>query len=835
MHRSLLSISIVLVSSNVCHATEAQETKIYEETKKFILKKISLEAQQKIEPGVSLYNEDELKRLGSVNKTISEVLQLNPNVQFSQDSMSAAKLGEIKANDFSINGAMVYDNQIMLDNISLNNVINPVAGNNDFAMTGLSGSSVATTINTDLLCELAVFDSNVSAEYGEFLGGVVKAKTCAPKTTVGKVHGQIIYDYTSNDWTNSNHIDENEIEDFEKESGDLYQKNFTKHGISANLYSNLTDRIGMNLNLSKRQSDINVKSLLVNHDSAKHALENESAQLNIYGKLNEQHKLKVGLQFQNDQKSLDQYNVKNGHVDVSSQNKAMELELSSQLKYARMTQSFVFQKQDMLSDSASNEMIIWRNSKNKDWSTLTTATEGGYGDQAQGLNSVEYKIKSEFHPFQWFNAEHNVLIGAGYGHYDTDWQRLENVYNYFVPTNKDMTNCLHQNGQSIDPNCDASYNNGQGQYHTTRVGLNAGSIEIRNDHAHFFIEDAIQFNDYINLRLGLRTDYDSLNSKTVFSPRSTFQYLPFSNQHLKFTTGWNRYYANKLFAYYLKDGINNLSYRETRKNIDNDWGSRVPYLSSNIQTSDLVTPYVDESMFAIDSRIGAFDAQLKYVHRNFKDQIRKTRVSISPIIDEYDNLGRMQADTYTFTLTNHQPISFKESQHSILFAFDHTDKNSNFTDYDDVIIPSNYQQYILYDNKIIDESTRPANNYNRPWTARLAWNIDFQQVPLKLSNQLRLKSSYDAMVSSTIPVNERPIGPDGNLVKTRYDLTPISSAFTWDMRASYNIHVAKDYYFIWGLTIKNLTNKINRYTLENSANLYTESGRQFIADVSFKF
>ncbi|OTG70743.1 hypothetical protein B9T26_13445 [Acinetobacter sp. ANC 4169] len=835
MRCSPLHLAIGLTLSNLGYASEATPANTnQDESHKFALPKIVLEAVQTPEAGQTVYTEEKLKRLSSTNKTISEVLQLHPNVQFSQNSMAAATQGEIKADDFSINGAMVYDNNILLDNISLNNVLNPASNNSDFGMTGMSGSSIATTINTDLLCELFVFDSNVSAEYGDFMGGVVKAKSCTPKTAVNELHGQITYDYTSNDWTNANHIDENDIASYEKDSSDLYQKAFSKQGISAELYGNLNERVGMSLSLSKRQSDIDVKSLLVDTETAQSQLENDTAQLNIYAKLNQQHQLKLGLQLQNDQKSLDQYNVKDGHVDLSSKNNAFELELSSQLQQAKITQSLVYQQQEMNRDSADNEMLVWKSSEAKNWSTLSTATEGGYGDQSQNLNSLEYKIKSEFKPFQWAAAEHKLMLGAGYSHHEADWQRLEHVYNYFVPSNKDKTNCINNNNE-MDAYCDPTYNNQQGQYHSTRVGLDAGTITVRDDRAHVFIEDAIKLNNYYQFRLGMRADYDSLNGEILFAPRSILQYRPFADERLRITTGWNRYYANKLFAYHLQDGINSLSYKETRKSINDEWGNRSAYSSSNVKSSDLATPFVDESVLALDSRLGIFDAQLKYVHRNFEDQIRKNRISTGPIVDEYDNLGRMTANTYTLSLSNHQAIPWKASQHYFVFGFDYTDKTSNFTDYDDGLLPLNYQQYILYDGKMIDESTRPASNFNRPWTARLGWNIDFDHIPLKLSNQLRLRSGYEAMVSSTIPLNQRPTGPDGELIKTRYDATSIASAFTWDMRASYDVPIVNDSKLIFGLSVKNVTNKNNHYTLENKSTLHAESGRQFIADVSFKF
>ncbi len=833
MHQKAINFAMGLVLSNMSYASEIELDEEKKQQPIATLSKIVVEAIQTPEVGETIYTEEELKRFASSNKTISEVLQLNPNVQFSGTNQSGAKQGEISAADFSINGATFYDNNIMLDNVSLNNALNPTNGEQNFEANTLSGSSIHSTINTDLICELEVLDSNVSARYGDFTGGVVHAKTCAPKTKIGELHGKISYDYTSSDWTNFSHLSEDEIDDYYEETKSYFQKEFAKQGLSGTVYGNLNDHIGFNLGLSKRWSNIQLPSLLTTTDQIKRHLENDSINLNIYNKINQNHQLKFGFQYENDHRSIDSHNVLNGHVNQDNLNHALEFALDSTFQTAKVSQSLVYQKQKQRKNFDVNDMYVWKSSDAKDWSMASTATEGGYANLAQNLESIEYKLAADFEPIPFLNIAHHFSIGAGYGHYEASWNRLSDSYQYFIPS-KFGTDCIKNNAET-DPYCDTSYDNGKGQYHTTRVGYQAGSIEIKDDRAHAFFEDTLHFNDAFKARLGVRADYDSLNGNTTFSPRSNFQYRPFANHRLKLTGGWNRYYANKLFAYALTDGINDYNFKETRSSINDEWGNRTAYLSSNVKRSQLDTPFSDESTFAIESQIGNLSTQLKYVHRDFQDQIKRNRISTSPVIDEYDNTGKMLADTYTFSLSNIKPYSLLGTQHRFMFAADYTKKTSNFNDYTDTYNPLTYQQYIVYDGKIIDEANRPASNFNRPWTARLNWNIDFDHIPLKINNFFKLRSSYDAMVLSTIPMAERPTAPDGTQIKQRYDATRLGSAFTWDMRASYDIALRHESKLILGLTIKNLTNQFNQYTTENSAYKFAESGRQFIADLSFQF
>ncbi len=340
MRLSTLSLAIGVAFSNSVYGNQEisdSEHLVNIDQSIVSMQKIKLEASQNETIGETIYSEKQLKNFPSSNNTISDILQLNPNVQFSQNNQTAGKQGEISSANFSINGAAFYENNILLDNVSLNNRLNPAAGNLEFSNTNLSGTATSNSINIDLLCELEVLDSNVSEKYGDFTGGVVKGKTCAPKTEIGQVHGNIRYDYTSSNWTSFSQIDENEIEEYEDITTSPFQKEFKKQGISASLYGNLTQNLGFNLSLSKRKSDIQLPTVLMNTAFAQRNLENQQILFNIYHKLNDQHQIKLGLQYADDQKYLESSNVLNGGTDQGEKNQALELELKSEYDIAKIT------------------------------------------------------------------------------------------------------------------------------------------------------------------------------------------------------------------------------------------------------------------------------------------------------------------------------------------------------------------------------------------------------------------------------------------------------------------------------------------------------------------
>src|SRR5690606_14014164 len=188
-----LAILAALSTSSFAEASSYQESSPNEATLKF--NTIIVKAQQANEVGKTVYSKEDLAKIPNSSKNITDFLKVNPNVQFSQSQLAAGSQGEIKPAEISINGAQTFQDNFIVNGVSNNLLINP--GNSDtntFQDIGTGAQAMA--VNTDLLCELEVLDRNVSAAYGQFTGGVVNAKTCAPQTEIGKIHGSITYDYT---------------------------------------------------------------------------------------------------------------------------------------------------------------------------------------------------------------------------------------------------------------------------------------------------------------------------------------------------------------------------------------------------------------------------------------------------------------------------------------------------------------------------------------------------------------------------------------------------------------------------------------------------------------
>lgn len=109
----------------------------------------------------------------------------------------------------------------------------------------------------------------------------------------------------------------------------------------------------------------------------------------------------------------------------------------------------------------------------------------------------------------------------------------------------------------------------------------------------------------------------------------------------------------------------------------------------------------------------------------------------------------------------------------------------------------------------------------------MTWDINFDYAPIKISNFFSYKDEYKQILSTNNKVEY-----EGQKVDT-YISQKIKPRFTWDMRATYDWKMNPDYHTIFGFTINNLTDRNNLYASDSK--LYSEIGRQFIADVTFKF
>lgn len=208
--------------------------------------------------GSQTYDRKYLDNAISANGTFSEVLKRNPNARTLRGERNSKNGGEIAPENISINGASFYQNNFIFDGISINNDINPLGKTittrdvTNFNLVFFSNPSQGLNIDTDLVENIEVKDSSVSAQYGNFQGGVIKAKSRDPQTNF---HGKINFRYTSDKMRKAYYNDKNDqIECRYSTNTSQCQPNFTKYKASVLLEGYISENFGLIFNYTNLYS-----------------------------------------------------------------------------------------------------------------------------------------------------------------------------------------------------------------------------------------------------------------------------------------------------------------------------------------------------------------------------------------------------------------------------------------------------------------------------------------------------------------------------------------------------------------------------------------------------
>lgn len=592
----------------------------------------------------------------------------------------------------------------------------------------------------------------------------------------------------------------------------------------------------------------------------------------------------------------------------------------------------------------------WQASDSKAWSNWATwVRSGGYAPSESTQHTLSNKLIQDFAPISIGFSKHSFLLGAEIGYSYVDFS-FSKHYDSAVKTATFMNEVQKQACLKFDINgqwCDAAkaydtrgfesyaaslqglgvgnantadfalesfngknmlvWKNGQYFNQITRFE-NAKAIKLNNGVFALFLQDDIAIPlsklGELNARLGARLDFDTYMQRANPAPRLALNYQAPWNQTQKgrtyptqITAGANRYYAQNLYAYWLKDGINTLKTDIYRDNPDKSWESilasgkkcaprtRVdkPYIdpltgtqkiqyyeydtncistmANSTRFQKIKTPYADELSIGLAQGIKSWNLSVKYIYREGKDEVRQIRSDYAklPPIEGYastyyvyTNEGKSYTNVVTLLIENARPLHTYGVAHYFMFGFDWTNVVRNYQDYTSSASTSELEdRIILWHGELIHQSQRRATNFLRPYTFRLNTTHIFYIAKTKWiwNNFFRFRSKYDAdaliaragQVPRNTSVAFNQYDPNyGNY--DQYGKVPIKAAFTWDMRISAEFGIYKSHSLYMNVDIYNVldsqipTIATTNYTGNSfSPALAYEVGRQFWVQVGYKF
>lgn len=118
---------------------------------------------------------------------VNQLLKLLPTVQFDRNEGLASRedIQDIRPADISIAGGRIYENLITVDGIDVGSRLD-VTNDNPFNFNEPAGGAAqGLWLDAELVGEITLRDSNVSAEFGRFTGGALDIRTREARRTWG--------------------------------------------------------------------------------------------------------------------------------------------------------------------------------------------------------------------------------------------------------------------------------------------------------------------------------------------------------------------------------------------------------------------------------------------------------------------------------------------------------------------------------------------------------------------------------------------------------------------------------------------------------------------------
>ncbi len=791
--------------------------------------------------GTTTVDRKVINAMSAGNGDITSLLRVLPNVQFDDSQLKTGRQGEIAPADISINGAKYYQNLYQLDGMTINNDIDPV-NDNPNNMSSPPSASQGFAIDSSLICKVTVRDSNVPAEFGGFSGGVVSADTCAPTRDFG---GRVSVGTTRSSWMKHKIAPQQEGTYANSTDQDTARK-FDKWTYKLALEGKPTENLGLIGSFIRRTATIPLNAYGNGSISGGDNNRKEETRLNDnwFAKafwaptLDTDVDLSVQYMPGHDEHFI--ANAKDSFFTLDSGGLGINGGISTRFDRFTLSHRLSTTKMESSRDSDSSIWKLWRFSEaGKNWgvpssptSTQWNSGEGGYGNVDQTQETLNYQFKSDFSPFAILASEHRFQAGIELTRKEFSYHRKTSYEQYQAASEYTGADCIRADG-SIDPWCStadtvatgatAALRAWDGQYLRQRIIHKAGKFDVSDNSRAIFVQDAIRLGKWSAL-LGLRYDSSDLAPESTLAPRSSVSWDVFGNGTTRLEAGANRYYGRNFMAYYMH--ANRLSLQsgaQTRTGLV-DWAAPVfGATASMYNTQNLDVPYDDEGMLAARQQLGNAMLGLKYVKRKSKDQVVLHLRGVGDYW--YDNIGQGEADNWGLTLETLRPLSLWGTNTSIMAGMDHTKVKTTHIDYTNTVNflygENPLDQQIIYQGKVMRAMDKPADNYSRPWSARLLFMTEIPAANLSIGNFFRFRDGFRKIVNTNTSVTI-----DGQRYQI-YDQRKFSSAFTWDMRLNWeipaSIMTSRPYL---SLTVDNVLNQTN--IAENTGDyMIYEKGRQF--------
>ena len=589
-----------------------------------------------------------------------------PNVQYQDDvdenpGVNLYEIINTRPLDLSINGGRKYENNFILNGVSINSVAGPEPFDVDDLQSDLDEvpningfyglHSQTVFVPSEFVGTATVIDSNASAEYGEFQGGVVIYDLAKPPTD--RYHASVTYNRQTDemvDYILATPMGTNPL--------DRIAPTFTRDNLAASVGAPITTDLSFIAQASRKTAETTRQKKYEFSDATV-----DDGSTNTFLRFATSLKTEIG-RFTLDTSRTDYSQLwqspgwRDLAMDVETESSTTQIEylgaLPSVAAPAIGLGGVTLKSRAYYNDSDTGNYTngdvayarvarksqqingVWKETFStddySDWcraipdeaasSTAsqnnTVCYEGGYGNKEMGQTDTGLQAQ-----LRGTLLLGNFLLGGEAKSIEGRRARLEDfTYYSLYATATGHTGALPPPGGTYK--CDANDETcTEDQFARTKIISRAFDIEQTVNAVHGYTE-VDQTLGWFNVRAGARADYEDYFKNINIAPRLTGTITPLSG--LSFTGGYNRYYLGETLYYALRDAQ---PFSETWTRVlkpgtatPGDWKPPSTLRKYTFAGSDLETPYSDEYTAAVRIRDPFLGGQvrLKYLERYGRDQ-----------------------------------------------------------------------------------------------------------------------------------------------------------------------------------------------------------------------
>lgn len=786
--------------------------------------------------GVRGFSEDDIAAFGDSRYDPNELLETLPNIQFADDRfrLGPDELGNLQPAEISISGARPGENNFVIDGVGTNNLLDSLSQR---AFNQVTASVQSVFIDADLLAGLEVYDANVPAEYGDFLGGVVVARTRDPAHEFG---GRIKVDYASSDFVDylldAERIDRGTppVEKFPEPTA------FTRVRVGFDLDVPVQEGIRTLFSFNRAVADVTRDALSSSYfpERRTRSTVRDNFLAKVAVDIGDRSLLTLSTLWTPYEDQYWRSNLNRQYGGGSTTKLRWTTDWEDRELEVRLSHTTTDNDRE---EEADHFIYAETPAITADPFDDLTKLRGGFGDFESSQRETELSVKH-----RWSMERGRISVGMDLGFIAAERGRPATVFGY----RDGVAVALPPGATIVEENPVEGTVIAEEQVLLERNDYRAFSAEADIFETSAFIDAKRMFvvKDWLTLRpsLGLRLSYDDFLGNGNPAPRGSLTAeLPYG---LAVTVGLNRYYAKNQLLYALREqDPDNFVYKRTlgfdaasNSFTVSDFALVRQTRSTRYSGSDLNTPYSDEASIGLTATVWEFgEIRIKGLLRRTKDGFARSE----PIVETGTN---EEGETFSFEryeLTNRGSGEYR----SLSLEWAKTIGNSTFTlsttlseneiaPGTDTLLSNTdlgrENERVLFEGRLLgyNELNIERENFNTPSYISGTWIGDWFEGALTTSLRGRFRPAYERIVN-TGELTDIP-GEEGSPFEV-YEVQSLAHQFVVDAVVKWRISTPADTRFELRLNIDNVFNFVPNVPVTRF-NPY-QQGRSFSFGATLRF